>query len=360
MGVAPALVLAAIVIVAVAAAAVVLSYRQKRDDASLPVLDSVSRTLGQLQSELARLGRNQEELRQDIQRGREASILQLSETAKGLHGEIGQAQKALAEVKALEQGRARQLEQASDSLKRLEAVVAGSATRGTAGENILARALAQLPPDLLEINVAFGSRIVEYALRLPGGRFLPIDSKWTSVAYLERLETVAAEQPLERKRLLEQVVRDVRMKIRDMIKYLDPERTLSLGLLAVPDAVYVAAPEAHGEGYREGVLVVPYSLALPYVLALYRLTVRFGCAVDTDQLASRLRQLEEILRRSADQVESRLSRGLVQVENARDALRDNLLEARRATERLLQTAGDEPPAAALPAHLPVLMVGERD
>jgi DNA recombination protein RmuC len=324
------------------------------------VLDSVSRALGQLQSELARLGRNQEDLRQDIQRGREASILQLSETAKGLHGEISQAQKALAEVKALEQGRARQFEQASDSLKRLEAVVAGSATRGAAGENILARALAQLPPDLLEINVAFGSRIVEYALRLPGGRFLPIDSKWTSVALLERLDTVAEDQPQERKRLLDLVARDLRSKIRDMTKYLDPERTLSLGLLAVPDAVYVAAPEAHGEGYREGVLVVPYSLALPYVLALYRLTVRFGCAVDTDQLASRLRQLEEILRRSADQVESRLSRGLVQVENARDALRDNLLEARRATERLLQTAADEPPSAALPGHLPVLMVGERD
>ena len=339
MDVGPLLVLAAIVIVA---------------------LVVFTRPLVRLQGELARLARNQEDLRQDLQRGREASILQLSETAKGLHGEISQAQRALAEVKALEQGRARQLEQASDSLKRLEAVVAGSSTRGTAGENILARALAQLPPDLLEINVAFGSRIVEYALRLPGGRFLPIDSKWTSAALLERLDTVAAEQPQERRRLLDQVVRDLRAKIRDMTKYLDPERTLSLGLLAVPDAVYVAAPEAHGEGYREGVLVVPYSLALPYVLALYRLTVRFGCAVDTDQLAARLRALEETLHRSADEVESRLSRGLVQAENARDALRDHLLEARRATERLLQTAGDEPPAAALPAHLPVLMVGERD
>ena len=312
MDVGPLLVLAAIVIVA---------------------LVVFTRPLVRLQGELARLARNQEDLRQDLQRGREASILQLSETAKGLHGEISQAQRALAEVKALEQGRARQLEQASDSLKRLEAVVAGSSTRGTAGENILARALAQLPPDLLEINVAFGSRIVEYALRLPGGRFLPIDSKWTSAALLERLDTVAAEQPQERRRLLDQVVRDLRAKIRDMTKYLDPERTLSLGLLAVPDAVYVAAPEAHGEGYREGVLVVPYSLALPYVLALYRLTVRFGCAVDTDQLAARLRALEETLHRSADEVESRLSRGLVQAENARDALRDHLLEARRAVRR---------------------------
>ena len=339
MGLGPALILAAIVIVGVA---------------------WLARPLIHLQGELARLTRSQEDLRQDVQRGREASILQLSETAKDLRGEIGQAQKALAEVKALEQGRARQLEQAADSLKRLEAVVAGSSTRGTAGENILARALAQLPPDLLEINVSFGSRMVEYALRLPGGRFLPIDSKWTSAALLERLESLAEDQPQERRRVLEQVVRDVRAKIRDMTKYLDPERTLSLGLLAVPDAVYTAAPEAHGEGYRDGVLVVPYSLALPYVLALYRLSVRFGCAVDTDQLASRLRQLEEVLRRAADEVESRLSRGLVQAENARDALRDHLLEARRATERLLLTTADEPPSAALPAHLPILAVGERD
>src|SRR5437879_1187164 len=202
------------------------------------------------------------------------------------------------------------------------------------------------------------TRLQSDLARLSSGRGMPVDSKWTSVGVLERLD--ATDQPQARKRLVEQVARDVRGRIREMGKYLDPERTLSLGLLAVPDAVYEAAPEAHGEGYRAGVLVVPYSLALPYVLALYRLTIRFGCAVDTDQLASRLRQLEEILRRSADQVESRLSRGLVQVENARDALRDNLLEARRATERLLQTAADEPPSAALPAHLPVLMVGEPD
>ena len=126
-----------------------------------------------------------------MQRGREASLLQLADAAQGIRGELGQAQRALAEVKALEQGRARQMEQAADSLRRLEAVVAGSSTRGAAGENILARALGQLPPDLLEINVAFGNKVVEYALRLPGGRYLPIDSKWTSVAPLERLERLA-------------------------------------------------------------------------------------------------------------------------------------------------------------------------
>ena len=215
----------------------------------------------------------------------------------------------------------------------------GSSTRGAAGENILARALAQLPPDLLEMNVAFGNKIVEYALRLPGGRYLPIDSKWTSVG-VARAPGRDGRAAQERKRLVEQVVRDVRGRIRDMAKYLDPERTLSLGLLAVPDAVYDAAPEAHGEGYREGVLVVPYSLALPYVLALYRLTLRFGCAVDTDQLADRLRGLDEALRRLDEEVEGApLARARAARERPRRAARPR--SARRAASTR-PAARDEP------------------
>ena len=140
---------------------------------------------------LARTGaleRGQEELRLEVQRGREASLLRIAEAMQGIRGELSQAQRALAEVKALEQGRARQLDLATLSLRRLEAVLAGSASRGAAGENVLARALTQLPPDLLEVNVAFGGKVVEYALRLPGGRLLPIDSKWPGAAALERFD----------------------------------------------------------------------------------------------------------------------------------------------------------------------------
>ena len=103
----------------------------------------------------------------------------------------------------------------------------------------------------------------------PAGASCPIDSKWTGVAELERLETT--DDPDERRRLREQVAREVRLRAREMAKYLDPERTLALAVLAVPDAVHAEAPEAHAEGWREGVLVVPYSLALPFVLSLYRL-----------------------------------------------------------------------------------------
>lgn len=339
----------AIVVVVLGAALLLARRGRGPDPASVRVLEAVSREIGRLQSELAGLARGQDQLRRDVQQGREASLLQVADVAQGIRSELGQTQRALAEVKALEHGRARQMEQAAESLRRLQAVLAGSSTRGAAGENILARALGQLPPDLLEVNLAFGGKVVEYGLRLPGGRVLPIDSKWTSVGVLERLEV--AEDPAERKRLAEQVARDVRGRIRELTKYLDPERTLGLGLLAVPDAVYEAAPEVHAEGYREGILVVPYSLALPYVLTLYRLTIRFGSAVDTDQLSARLRGLDECLRRMAEEVEGRLSRGLVQVENSRDALRERLAEAGRTTERLLDAAEDATLPAAPPSGL---------
>jgi hypothetical protein len=113
-------------------------------------------------------------------------------------------------------------------------------------------------------------------------------------------------------------------------------------VLAVPDAVHAEAPEAHAEGWREGVLVVPYSLALPFVLTLYRLTVRFASAPDAEDVAAGIARLPELLQRMDEEVEGRLSRALVQAANARDALRGDLAEARRTSGRL---AGfDRPPA----------------
>jgi DNA recombination protein RmuC len=311
----------------VSLAALALVLRRAADASSL---QAVANELATLHTELLQMSRVQETLRLEVHRGREASLRELAEAAQGIRGEIGQAQRALAEVKALEQGRARQMDFAADSLRRLEAVISGSGTRGAAGENVLLRALAQLPPDLLELNEAFGAKVVEYALRLPGGRYLPIDSKWTSAVPLARL--AEEDDPDERRRLVDQIGREVRGRVREMSKYLDPERTHALALLAVPDAVYLAVPEVHGEGYRDGVLLVPYSLALSYLLALYRLIVRFGSATDGESVAARLAELEESLRRADEEVEGRLSRGLVLVENARDALRSHLSGARRAAE----------------------------
>jgi DNA recombination protein RmuC len=329
-----------------AVASLALAVARRRDPPGSLGADALARSLGHLQAEVARLGRGQDEVHVEVLRAREASLRELGQAAQGLRGEIGEARRTLAEVKALERARGSQLDRATDSLRRLEVIVAGSASRGAAGENILGRALGQLPPDLLERNASFGGRVVEYALRLPGGRLLPIDSKWTGAGDLERLETTS--DPDDQRRLHEQLSRDVRLRVREMVRYLDPERTLALAVLAIPDAVHAATPEAHAEGWSEGVLVVPYSLALPFVLSLYRLVVRLGSVPEGEGLASALARLADSLRRLDDEVEGRLSRGLVQAANARDALRGELAGARRTVERL---AGDGPTTGVAPRHV---------
>jgi DNA recombination protein RmuC len=296
----------------------------------------------ELRRELAVIHSTQQELQLDLQRGREDSLRELGNATRGLHADLARAQESLAEVRALEGAGSREMERAARSLRRLEAVVAGSASRGGAGESVLARALAHLPADLLECDVPFGSRVVEYALRLPDGRLLPIDSKWTSAEPLSRLDE--EEDPAQRQVLTDAVVRDVRQRLKELARYADPDRTLPLAVLAVPDAVFFAAPQVQAEGFEAGVVVVPYSLALGQLLAIYRLALQSGTSLDAEPLAAALRQVERSLRRCEEEVEGRLSRALVQAGNARDALRQHQAEALRALARVAdpKPAGPEP------------------
>ena len=176
------------------------------------------------------------------------------------------------------------------------------------------------------------SRVVEYALVLPDGRYLPIDSKWPAAAELERMASATDEA--ERQRLRERIGRTLRGRAAELRKYLDPERTLELGLVAVPDAAYEAAHGTVADAYRDGVLIVPYSLALPFALGLFRIAARFSRSLDVDRSGAALLALDAALLRADEELEGRLSRALVQLSNGRDAIRGYLGELRRALASL--------------------------
>ncbi len=292
----------------------------------------VDRELQSLREIVDRLAVSQEVLQRDVLQAREASLVGIAEVGSGLKDELGAARRTLVELRAAERARSGDLDRAAQSLARLEAVVAGSSSRGAAGEQLLARSLDQLPPDMLARNVAFGSRVVEYSLVLPDGRYLPIDSKWPAAAELERMASATDEA--ERQRLRDRIGRILRGRAAELRKYLDPERTLELGLVAVPDAAYEAAPGVVADAYRDGVIVVPYSLTLPFALGLYRLGVRFSRSLDLDRSGPALAALDAALLRADEELEGRLSRALVQLSNGRGAIRGHLAELRRALANL--------------------------
>jgi DNA recombination protein RmuC len=206
-------------------------------------------------------------------------------------------------------------EEARASLKRLESVIAGSSTRGAAGENILDEALRHLPPEMLQRNVWVGGKVVELALRLPGGKLLPIDSKWVSSGALEQLAEHGLDAP-RRAQLTAQVEREVERRVREVSQYIDPATTSPFVLAVIPDAAYDVCRGAIVGAHRRHVMVIGYAMALPYLLTLYQLHLQFSRSVDMEKLQSALIDVERHLDTLEGVLENKLQRAVTMLQNA--------------------------------------------
>ena len=206
-------------------------------------------------------------------------------------------------------------EDARASLRHIESVIAGSSTRGAAGENILEEALRHLPPEMLQRNVWVGGKVVELGLRLPGGKLLPIDSKWVSSGALEQLSSPAIDAP-RRTQLAGQVEREVERRVREVSQYINPEVTSTFALAVIPDAAYDVCRSSIVDAHKRHVMVVGYGMALPYLLTLYQLHLQFARTVDMERMQSALIDVERHLDVLEGILENKLQRAVTMLQNA--------------------------------------------
>ena len=233
-------------------------------------------------------------------------------------------------------GLTRREQQAADAVGRLERVLVGSQSRGAAGENAVEHLLAQLPAEWQVRNWRSGNKVVEFGLRLPDGAVLPIDCKWTGAELLERLD--AAQTPIEARRAKERLVAPVVQRAREVAKYVDPQTTAGLGIAVVPDGVYAHCREAQAELIRERVVVIGQSLLLPYLLLVFQAVLAAARDVDLQRLNAALDSCLDSLGAAQDEVQGRLSRAMVLLENSRSALSANLAEAAAALSSVRRLA----------------------
>jgi DNA anti-recombination protein RmuC len=156
--------------------------------------------------------------------------------------------------------------------------------------------------------------VVELALQLPGGKLLPIDSKWVSSGALEQL----AEPGLDatrRAQLAAQVEREVERRVREVSQYIDPSATSTFALAVIPDAAYDVCRGAIVSAHRRHVMVVGYAMALPYLLTLYQLHLQFARTVDMERLQSALIDVERHLDTLEAILDNKLQRALTMLQN---------------------------------------------
>ncbi|MGH7777925.1 MAG: DNA recombination protein RmuC [Candidatus Dormibacterales bacterium] len=255
--------------------------------------------------------RDLSELRSQLAVGGRAQDAQAAE----LRDRLGLTHAAFEAFRSALSARQQMEDEARHSLRRLEAIMAGSSARGAAGENILEEAVRLMPPEMIQRNAWVNGKVVEFALRLPGGKVLPIDSKWTSSQALEELAAPNLE-PARRSQLVTQIEREVERRVREVSQYIDPTCTAPWALAAVPDAAYAVCRNAFAEAHKRNVIVVGYSLALPYILALHQMHLQFARTVDVENLQSCLIDIERQVDLLEGTLENKLQRAVVMLQNA--------------------------------------------
>ena len=251
------------------------------------------------------------ELKVRLEAGGQTQASQASE----LRERLAQTQSVIEGLRSALSARQPVEDEARASLRRMESVIAGSSTRGAAGENILEEALRHLPPEMLQRNVWVGGKVVELALRLPGGKLLPMDSKWVSSGALEQLADPSLDAA-RRAQLSGQVEREVERRVREVSQYIDPATTSPFALAVIPDAAYDVCRGAIVSAHKRHVMVVGYAMALPYLLTLYQLHLQFARTVDMEKLQSALIDVERHLDTLESVLENKLQRAVTMLQNA--------------------------------------------
>lgn len=239
----------------------------------------------------------------------------LVQAAESLRAELSATKATITEVQAVAKNREVFEQQSAESLKRVEHILTGTQSKGSAGENIVDVVFTRLPVEWQIRNFAVGNKVVEFGIRLPNNLVLPIDSKWTGTALFEEfLTTENTKERLIKKAQLQATVANRAAEVR---KYIDPNLTTTFAIAAVPDPIFDLCSELLPDLLKQSVVLVSYSLFVPYLLLVFHTTTKTLNAVNLKRLDSYLHAVEGSVRALQGELEGRFSKAMVMLDNSR-------------------------------------------
>ena len=120
-------------------------------------------------------------------------------------------------------------------------------------------------------------------------------------------------------------------KAREVRRYLDPNVTVDFGIAAVPDAVFDLCSSVQCEALQMNVVLVGYSMFVPYLLLVFQMALKTSHDIDLDKLAAYLRDVEASVSQLQEEVDGRLARAITMLTNSRNDMTQHL---GRITSRL--------------------------
>ncbi|MGE0541320.1 MAG: DNA recombination protein RmuC [Dehalococcoidia bacterium] len=337
----PAIILLFLVLVfGVVLALLVLQFRSPNTGAGLSTaLQVVSEKLSQLEvlpktmvgvqvelrgltERISTVERSQDELERRLQSittnlaATSSTADNLSTTARAIHADLQRAQEGLLELQTQSRAWHDVERQTAESVKRLEMVIAGTQSKGAAGENVLEAVFSKLPPEWQVREFRVGNKAVEFGLRLPNNLVLPIDSKWTATTLIEQF--AASNDTDQQRRIKIQIEQIVLTKVREVRKYIDPSITTGFAVAVVPDSVYDLCSAIHVLSFESSVVLVSYSMFVPYLLLVFQTVLRTAQHIDVEKLAGYVQSVEDNVKAIQEELEGRFARAITMLNNSRN------------------------------------------
>lgn len=274
------------------------------------------------------------------------SVNSLYQVSTGLAGELAKIQQELATLQASAKARQDIEQQTAASIGRLEAIIAGTQSKGSAGENIVELVFAKLPVDWQVRNFSINGKPVEFGLRLPNSLILPIDSKWAATDLLEQF--IAASDPDEQQQLKIEIERVVIQKAKEVKKYIDPSVTVAFGIAVVPDAIYDLCAGIQTDVFQLNVVLVSYSMFVPYLLLVFQTMLKTGQSIDLQKLDAYLQTAQDSIKALQEELDGRFSRAITMLNNSRDDMRAHMSKASSSLTSLQISTAAPAATPALP------------
>ena len=125
----------------------------------------------------------------------------------------------------------------------------------------------------------------------------------------------------EKQKLKKQIEEIVLSKAREVKKYLDPSITVNFGVAVVPDSVYELCSGIQAEIFRLNVVLISYSMFLPYLLLVFQTTLKNSYNIDSRKIETYLQAAHESIDTLQNELDGRLSRAITMLNNSRDDMK---------------------------------------
>jgi len=282
----------------------------------------LSEDLGAIKSVMENLQRIVPEIKGGVDLGAEAQ--------RALQQNLTQTAQAVERIRSAYEERKVLEDTTRLSIKRLESIIAGTTAKGKAGENILREALRQFPPEMITTGFRVKGQIVEFGLVLPNKKTLPIDSKWPAADLLDQLEKEENEEI--RTAIIEKIEKEVEKRTKEITQYIDPAVTTPQAIAAIPDAAFSVCRKAHVEAYRRNVILISYSMAIPYLLTFLNLNLQYSRTMDVENLTHylvnikrNLDEMDSVLENYIEGASSRITNAAIKYRELIGSIRGSLI-----------------------------------